>query len=210
MSGWSKGFVSLMALLMLGGCANTAMKEEVRRKDRKIKSLNAELGLLREKNDQVARERDAYRSKFQSSSQALDAHKTTQMRTQQLLASKDDQIAVLKRSQPSRRPSARSSGSAGKSSKVARSSGPKGRYHLRIISLPDNSHNRKVVQDIASFLKSRGIQEVVPRKSGKFWVVDIGHFQSIRTSEARDLKKTVRSMRYKGIRQFKDAIYVPY
>ena len=86
----------------------------------------------------------------------------------------------------------------------------KGQYHLRIISLPKNSHNRKVVQQIASHLRSRGIQSVVPRESGKFWVIDIGGFESIRTAETRKLRSTLRSMKYKGIRQFRGAIYVPY
>ena len=205
MSGLSKGIFSLLAVLLAGGCASTTLKTELARKDRKIKSLNSEIGLLREKNTDIARARYSYRGKFQSSQNELTATKNAELRSRQVIQSKDQQISLLKQ-----RPTGPAAGSSAKSVKNGGGASSGGKYHLRIISLPKNSHNEKVVKQIAEHLRKRGISHVVPRGSGKFWVIDIGHFESIRTSAARDLQKTVRSLKYKGIRQFRDAIYVPY
>ncbi|MBN4049928.1 hypothetical protein JYT84_00710 [bacterium AH-315-M10] len=189
---------------MVGGCANTTLKTENARHVRKIKVMTGELGLLREKNSHIARERNQYRDKYQSRQAEIDAVKTGLRSSQQLIAELRSQKTAAA-AQAARKPKV----VVKRPTQKAVSSG-KGQYHLRIISLPKNSHNRKVVQQIASHLRSRGIQSVVPRESGKFWVIDIGGFESIRTAETRKLRSTLRSMKYKGIRQFRDAIYVPY
>ena len=90
----------------------------------------------------------------------------------------------------------------------ARSGG--GKYHLRIISLPGDARHQKIVQEMASFLRSKGIQDVNPRRSGRFWVIDIGNFASIRSSQAVALKNKVRGLSYRGVKQFRSAYFAEY
>lgn len=105
----------------------------------------------------------------------------------------------------------RSGGSSGGGTATAEApAATGGKYHLRIISLPKNGGNEKIAQEIAAFLETQSVSSVVPRSSGNFWVVDIGHFSSVRAPEAQALKEKIQDMKYEGVRQFKDPIFVTY
>lgn len=87
----------------------------------------------------------------------------------------------------------------------------RGLYHLRIISLPANDFNAASVREIARWLtEDKQIPDVVARRSGDYWVVDIGHFQSIRDADAVALKHAIRGMRYRGVTQFRSAYFAKY
>lgn len=86
-----------------------------------------------------------------------------------------------------------------------------GPFHLRIISLPATEINAAIVRDIALALeRDKGIAGAVARRSGDFWVVDVGTFASIRAPEAVALKHQLRTMRYKGRQEFATAYFAQY
>jgi hypothetical protein len=44
----------------------------------------------------------------------------------------------------------------------------------------------------------------------KFWVVDVGKFDSPNTSEAKSFQKSIQETKYDGSYQFRDAFYISY
>ena len=91
----------------------------------------------------------------------------------------------------------------------ARESGSRsGPYQLRIIALPRNPSTEKIVRDIAERLEDEGIGGIRCRTSGRYWVIDIGSFDSPRSRHARLLKDRIRSMTYEGRQQFSSAYFV--
>jgi outer membrane murein-binding lipoprotein Lpp len=226
MSFWKHATLLAGVMALMTGCSSTKKHQlEIANKDKQIKALNSELGLLSEKNRQLTGEVEASRAQSQAAMAQVEASKNAQGQVgkvleekDQRLREKDQQIAYLRKLAEKKQqvkvvqaPAMAPSMHGGPVVRGPVSTGGGGPYHLRIISLPNNRHSEQVARSIASYLSSQGITGAIPRlSSGKHWVVDIGTFTSIRSSDASTLKEKVRGLRYRGIRQFKDAYYVPY
>lgn len=91
----------------------------------------------------------------------------------------------------------------------------KKKFSLRIISLPYHDYYSKTAHKIAEYMKKEhGIDSANARiaqsQHTKYWVVDVGKFDSSDTQEAKDFQKKVQETKYEGSYQFKDAFYVSY
>ncbi len=87
----------------------------------------------------------------------------------------------------------------------------KKQYYLRIISLDKHEYFQKRAQGIADHLKNKGgINNAIVRQSGRYWVIDIGGYPSMRSKEAKNVHEKIKNMRYEGIYQFKDAYFINY
>jgi outer membrane biosynthesis protein TonB len=88
-------------------------------------------------------------------------------------------------------------------------------FYLRIISLEHHEYYQVKTKQIAEFLKGQGFKEAKARvskdpKGEKYWVVDIGQFDTVSTEAAKEFKEKIRQMKYEGVQQFKDAYYIQY
>lgn len=87
-------------------------------------------------------------------------------------------------------------------------------FHLRVISLPYHELYHKSAQKIANFIKKeKGLQahaHASANKTEKFWVVDVGKFDTPNTAEAKAFQKSIQEMKYENTYQFKDAYYISY
>merc|ERR1711976_6013 len=64
--------------------------------------------------------------------------------------------------------------------------------YLRIIALPEHEYYKKMAADIVSHLEKEGIAKAAPRKSGKFWVIDISDCPTPYSAEGKDFQKRIR------------------
>lgn len=233
---WTKTLPLLLAVTALVGCgSNAEMEQKLRVQDAKIKSLSNDNNLLADQNRALQGERDVYKARYQATQSTVNGLQSQLQTTSELVRSKDAQVARERQIAAEARADAKAAklaaaktivnvpqyggaqtaahvpaGSQGSLTGSGSSSSGKGKYHLRIISLPGGSRNEKTIREMESYLKSKGIRDVVARKSGSYWVIDIGHFNSIRSSDATALKTRIRGMRYKGIRQFSSAYFAQY
>jgi outer membrane biosynthesis protein TonB len=89
------------------------------------------------------------------------------------------------------------------------------KFFLRIISLPYHEYYSKMATKIADYMhKEKGIELSKARVSNhqktKYWVVDVGKFDSADTKEAKEFQKKVQDIKYDGTYQFKDAFFISY
>jgi hypothetical protein len=224
------------AMLALAGCSSSEKK--LQQQEARIRVLTSDNNMLVEQNRQVVGDRDIYRSKFETTQQLLDAHQQQMSQVQQLISAKDAQISDARKqaelanaraaqadakadkfrdlaAKPTINVSTYGQGATGGAATggpatAGASSGGQGKYHLRIISLPGDARHGQLVQEMAQFLRAQGVQDVNPRRSGQFWVIDIGNFSSIRSPEAVSVKNKVRDLKYRGIQQFKSAYFAEY
>jgi hypothetical protein len=89
-------------------------------------------------------------------------------------------------------------------------SSQKGPYHLRIVSLPGNDRYEKYLKELKEHLARKSVSDIVVRKSGSYWVMDIGYFDSYKDGDAVALRDKIRGLDYEGRKQFKDCYYVKY
>ncbi|MDP7034660.1 MAG: hypothetical protein QF752_09230 [Planctomycetota bacterium] len=213
-------FGSLLFLAV--GCATqTTQIDELAEKQRRIRSLEREVARLgRDKmeiqqqvkvhQDQVLvknKEVDALRVEVEKGSKARrEAEETTRMalaRVSETQRQKESIRAEMKKLSIANKSVV---GPKAKPSVVQQN----GKYHLRIISLPKDRNGEVAVREIEKALSKAGYKGIEARTSGKFWVIDIGRFTSMKSAEAQALKTRIRGFKYQGVRQFKTAYFVTY
>ena len=82
-------------------------------------------------------------------------------------------------------------------------------WHLRVVTLQNIEKNKKGAEELAEYLRSKGIPEVRVCQSGKLLSVDAGDFADMSAVEAKSLKEKIVEITYKG-KTFKDAYFVQY
>lgn len=217
------------ALVAFTGCSSAQKDDQIRLQAAKISTLTSDNNQLVEQNRQLSGEREVLRARNDGALSQIEGLSREKQTYQQLVAAKESQIQREReivrqaelRAEQAKRDNTHTvvnvsgtggggSGAAGSTGSAASSGKGGGKYHLRIISLPGNAQGEKTAQEMARFLSSQNIANATPRKSGNFWVIDVGHFDSIRSSDATSLKEKVRGMRYKGIEQFRSAYFAQY
>jgi hypothetical protein len=227
MGSMMKGAVLGFVVVLAGGCASgPSHEDQLADRDQEIQSLGMELNqakhdLVREKHDSVVvtndlvsrdREVETLRETVDAQQRVIE-EKEQKAELYGRLASTYQERTQKAESEADRLRQASAGPSAVPSPIVEiepEPELPRGKVHLRIISLPKNEPNRDAIDEIASFLEERRITDVVARASGNFWVIDIGFFPSTGVSDAVSLRQDIRSMKFQGVRQFEDSIFVTY
>ena len=80
-------------------------------------------------------------------------------------------------------------------------------YYLRIISLNDHEYYAAMIRKMAEQLKQKGIYNSFVRKSGNYWVLDIGPYVSIRSEEAIKMKEIIINTPFQGVYQYKNVYW---
>ncbi len=88
-------------------------------------------------------------------------------------------------------------------------------YHLRIISYEYHPYYQEEANKIQKFLKKEhsleaDVREASNKKGDKYWVVDVGKFESENAPEAKEFAKKVKGIQYQRGKQFHDAFFVQY
>jgi len=221
----SKGVVLGLVAVLAGGCASgPSPEEQLVEREQEIQSLGMELNqakhdLVREKHDSEVVEND-----LQSRDREVETLRETVDAQQRVIEEKDQKAELYGRlASTYQERSERAESEAERLRQVPSMPGPisepiieevpalpQGKVHLRIISLPKNEPNRDAIDEITSFLEEMQINDVVPRISGNYWVIDIGFFPSTGVSEAVSLREQIRGIKFQGVRQFQDSIFVTY
>ena len=219
--GWMLGLVTILA----AGCASgPTHEEELATRDQEIQALGMQLNQAKHDLVRENHEREVVENDLGSKTREIDSLKETVGAQQRVIEEKEqkaDLYGRLASTYQERTEQAESEMQRLRQATVPtievpaliieeEPAMPDGNVHLRIISLPKNSPNRDAIDEITYFLEKLEIEHVVPRASGNFWVIDIGYFSNTRVTEAVSLRDRMRSMKFQGVRQFEDSIFVTY
>lgn len=214
-----------MLCLAVIGCATTPQVDpEAELQTQEISMYKAEMETLEQEKQALLEEKSRYSSELQLREAELNQLKNHTDAQKEAIGKRDETINVLSVKIQQQEKMIESKESAigelkkkqeevkvvAKTETKAVESTPKGKYHLRIISLPGRDRYEQEVKKIEEHLKKNNISEVTVRKSGSYWVVDIGNFQSYKDSEAVSLQNKMKSYQYEGVPQFRDCLYVKY
>ncbi len=159
-------------------------KQENQKLKKTINSLNGRIALLeKQQEEQVAKAKEEAKKE-----QALLAQAEIAVVPQKLVEEKAEIIPVAEKIDPE---------------EVSKS-----KFALRIISLEAQDYYKKMAAKIVAFLEEQGIENTDVRQVGQHLVIDINGFDSINNSKAKEFQEKIRTMKYQGIQQFKDAYFI--
>lgn len=158
-------------------------KQENQKLKKTINSLNGRIALLEKQQEQAAKAKQEAEKK-----EALLAQANIAVVPQKLVEEKVEITPVAE--------------------KITPEEASNGKFALRIISLEAQDYYKKMAAKIVTFLEDQGIENADVRQIGQHLVIDINGFDSINNSKAKEFQEKIRTMKYQGIEQFKDAYFI--
>lgn len=213
--------LGLLSFAILGCSTPPTVDSEQERRAQEVSLMKEELSHLQGENQNLAKEKQEVSVALESKNSELDQLKNYTKEQKEALAKRDQMISSLSESLKTQEEALKEKEAKlssiqvekkeePKPVEVAKVEAPKGKYHLRIISLPARERYESYVKKLQEYLIGDKIADVTARKSGNYWVVDIGNFNSYKDPEAVALRNKMKEYHYEGVPQFKDCLYVKY
>ncbi|MEK7485962.1 MAG: hypothetical protein AABZ60_16690 [Planctomycetota bacterium] len=214
--------LSLLSFAIFGCATGPEVDPEKERQTQELSMMKEELSHLQGENQNLSKEKQEVSVTLDTKNSELDQLKNHTKEQKEALAKRDQMIndlsGTLKTQEEALKEKEAKLSSmkevkkeeAPKPVEMAKTETPKGKYHLRIISLPARERYETYVKKLQEYLVGDKFFDVTARKSGNYWVVDMGNFNSFKDSEAVNLRNKMKDYHYEGVPQFKDCLYVKY